>query len=235
MIFNTLCSNCKLKHSTAFEGMSDGSIQHLEKEKKECMFKKGDFLFHKGENSHGFFCIHSGTVRTFIVAASGKEQSFTIAGPGNWVGCRDTILEQKYNHSAICLEDVYACYVSKSVSGVLLQKDDTYQTNLLKQMALSWQEAENQIYSLGTKQIHGKLAELLVTLHDTSEVKPEIELKITREVMASMIGTTTESVIRALSDFKVRDWITIDKNKIVIHNFNAVFEISEINKYYQKY
>lgn len=234
MSFCSHCQHCNIVHKSAFGALGESSIEELDKQKRSHTYKKGDFLFHKGENAHGYFCINSGTVRTFIVSANGKEQSFKIAGIGDWVGYRDCILGESFNHSAICLEDVHACYVSRELIETLL-KDENFQKGLLKQIAKNWQDTENQVYSLGTKQIHSKLAELLVTLYNASESKPEIELKITREVMASIIGTTTESVIRALSDFKVRDWISLDKNKIVILNFSAVYEISEINKYDVKY
>ncbi|HNO23766.1 MAG TPA: helix-turn-helix domain-containing protein [Leptospiraceae bacterium] len=53
-------------------------------------------------------------------------------------------------------------------------------------------------------------------------------MDITREVMASIIGTTTESVIRALSDFKARGWIQLDKSKVIFLNLSALKGMSQI-------
>jgi CRP/FNR family transcriptional regulator len=102
-------------------------------------------------------------------------------------------------------------------------------------MAKSWRDSENQIYSLGTKQIHSKLAEFLITFHKSNDCSTEVTLSVTREIIASIIGTTTESVIRSLSDFKARDWIDIDKNKIIFKNIDALQSIAEINEHMISY
>ncbi|MCB1159816.1 MAG: Crp/Fnr family transcriptional regulator [Leptospiraceae bacterium] len=229
------CNECGVRNKTNFNHLHSNFLNELSCHKQAVFFKKGESVFQRGDDVKGFFCINQGSIRTFIVSSLGKEQSFNICYPGDWVGYRDTIIGDIYNHSAVCLEDVYACFVSKSKVEEFIQRDSDFQHEILKDMAKNWRDSENQAYSLGTKQIHSKLAELLIAFYNSSEISPEIELKITREVMASMIGTTTESVIRALSDFKVRNWISLEKNKIVIQDYNAIFAMSEIYKHELRY
>jgi len=87
---------------------------------------------------------------------------------------------------------------------------------------------ENHVHSMGTKQIHSRLAELLITFHGAAgSDDPELNINVTREVMATCIGTTTETLIRALADFKDRNWIKIEKNKIELLNLKALYNLSE--------
>ena len=98
----------------------------------------------------------------------------------------------------------------------------------MKYLAEEWKETENHVHSMGTKQIHSRLAELLITFHDaTAQKDPELNINVTREVMASCIGTTTETLIRSLADFKDRNWIKIEKNKIELLNLKALYSLSE--------
>ncbi|MEM7183843.1 MAG: Crp/Fnr family transcriptional regulator [Spirochaetota bacterium] len=225
------CNQCELKSKSNFKCLNQSALANVDSTKKHAKYHKGDYLFRKGEPVKGFFCMNMGSVRTFIAAeAKRKEYSFAILFPGDWAGWRDTILDEVYSHSAVCLEDSNACFVAKETILHLMQENFTFQRELLFQMAREWQRSEKQAYSLGTKQIHSKLAELLITFFHVSDKVPAIELKVTREVMASMIGTTTESVIRALADFKVREWISLEKNKIVVFDYDSLFALSKINE-----
>lgn len=223
------CETCVNYESSLFRCLKKENLSLVNEEKNFSSYRKGTFLFRAGDLADKFFCVKSGLVRTFKTSGMGREQTFVIKSQGDWVGCRDVLISDHYNHSAICMNDVEVCIISKSTMLYLLE-DSRFQTELLKQMAKSWRDSENQIFSLGTKQIHSKLAEFLITFNQSNGNKNEITLSITREVIASIIGTTTESVIRALSDFKARDWIDIDKNKIIFKNIQALTSLSEIEE-----
>jgi CRP/FNR family transcriptional regulator len=211
--------------------MTVAELEEIDDNKDEINFKKGSILFNEGDSADRFFCIRSGTIRVYreSQSLSGREQTFSLRNPGDWVGCRDVILGDVYNHTAICVGDVFACIIPKSLLETL-GSDLHFQQELLKQIATNWKESENQVFSLGTKQIHSKLAEFLLAFYKSNSEKSEITLCITREVIASIIGTTTESVIRALSDFKAREWIDIDKNKIIFKNLESLSGIAEIDR-----
>lgn len=224
-----VCGTCSNFDSTLFRCLGAQELSVINEQKKFSFFKKGTFLFKYGEKASKFYCIQSGLVRTYRTSSSGREQTFLIHGSGDWIGCRDILISETYNHSAICMNDVEACIIDKNILNQILENSN-FKLELLKEMAKSWKDSENQIFSLGTKQIHSKLAEFLISINQNNGNQNEITLTITREIIASIIGTTTESVIRALSDFKARDWIDIDKNKIIFKNIKALSSISEIEE-----
>ena len=228
------CINCQSRDRSLFHCMDDSFLDKISSEKEGMAMKKGTILFKAGDPANTFYCIKSGLVRSYRLSGQGKEQTFRIKTTGDWVGCRDVILSDIYYYAAVCMNDVQACAFPKSVINEL-NTDPKFQHELLVQMAKFWRDSETQIYSLGTKQIHSKLAEFLITFYKSNNCQEEVTLTVTREIIASIIGTTTESVIRSLSDFKAREWIDIDKNKILFKNVNAIQSIAEINEHMISY
>jgi len=228
------CLNCQSRDRSLFHCLDDTFLDKISSEKEGMAIKKGTILFKAGDPADTFYCIKSGLVRTYRLSGQGKEQTFRIKTTGDWVGCRDVILSDIYYYAAVCMNDVQACAFPKSVINEL-NNDPVFQHELLVQMAKFWRDSENQIYSLGTKQIHSKLAEFLITFYKSNNCEEEVTLSVTREIIASIIGTTTESVIRSLSDFKAREWIDIDKNKILFKNVSALQSIAEINEHMISY
>ena len=222
------CANCSSREHGVFKCVGSETLDEISGNKSFFHYKKKDVIFKETEKIMGFYCIKSGLVRTYKTSGAGKEQTFQIAGKGKWLGFRDIISGEESNHSSVCLEDVEVCYIPKETITRLIKTDEKFQIEVMKYLAEEWKEMENHVHSMGTKQIHSRLAELLITFHGAAgSDDPELNINVTREVMATCIGTTTETFIRALADFKDRNWIKIEKNKIELLNLKALYNLSE--------
>ncbi|WP_108975733.1 Crp/Fnr family transcriptional regulator [Leptospira ryugenii] len=222
------CFDCDYKNHNVLLCATHETISRINAEKGFKIFQKGEHLFHSGEPADGFYFIKSGLVRTFAHLPSGKEQTFALKNSGDWVGFRDCISESRFNHDAVAMEETHACFVASSLIETLVHDDASFQKEVFRQMAKEWREAEEQVVSLGTKQVHEKVAEILLVLNNAQGNRGQVELKITRDILASLIGTKTETLVRALSDLKARDFIAIEKNKIDILNREALYSLSKI-------
>ncbi|WP_232380453.1 Crp/Fnr family transcriptional regulator [Leptospira ainlahdjerensis] len=222
------CYFCSNRHKSVLKCVSMETLDRINSTKEFRLFRKGESMIHSGDKADGFYFIKSGCVRIFRNSPSGKEQTFSIRRSGEWVGFRDLLSGNTFSQNAEALEPVEACFIQKGILEDLMKDDPKLQLEILKQMAIEWKELEDQTVALGTKQVHSKLAELLISFQTASGNEPEIELNLTREIMASMVGTTTETLVRALSDFKNRDWIEIHKNRIRFLNLEALRGISNL-------
>lgn len=205
-------------------------MENVSREKVSIHFKKKDIIFHENEKVKGFYCIKNGLARIYKTTSNGKEKTFQIASRGKWLGFRDIISGGEYNHTAICLEDSEVCYISEETVTRLIKADYQFQIEIIRYLAEEWKGIENHVHSMGTKQVHSRLAELLILFHVASGNDEEVSINVTREVMASCIGTTKETIIRSLTDFKDRNWIRIEKNKIEIINKKALYTLAETTK-----
>ncbi len=175
---------------------------------------KNTILFSEGDPATGFYIVEKGSLRSYRSSGIGKQQTFQIYTPGAWLGLRDTVSGETYLHHAIALEDSVVLFVEEAELNRLLICDSEFQKTIFRQVVKDSIEAENKIYSLGTRQVHAKLAEFL--LQSRKFQTGDVDLPFTREVMASIIGVTTETLVRALTDLKNRGWIDIDKRKAFI-------------------
>jgi|JI8StandDraft_1071087.scaffolds.fasta_scaffold39460_3 CRP/FNR family transcriptional regulator len=222
------CQTCNIRTHGVLLTASAETMLKINKGKHFGKYPRGSHIFRVGEEAKGFYFIRSGLVRNYKTNG-GREQTFNVRGPSDWIGFRDTLIGDVYYHSSICLEDVEACFISKDIAEVLLREDPNFQTEVFRQMAKEWRESETQVVSLGTKQVHSKLAELLITLKTAAGETNEIELKMTREVLASIIGTTTETLVRALSDFKNREIVHVEKNRVIFQDMKSLYSLSEMD------
>jgi len=228
LLDKSFCANCSSREYGVFDCAGLDSLSEISEEKVRLNFKKKEIIFQAHEIVTGFYCIEKGLVRTYKANEGGRAQTFQLASRGKWVGFRDAISGEDYNHSAICVEDTILCYIPKETILRLIKVDFAFQLEVMKYLADEWKVVENSVHSLGTKQIHSRLADLLITFSDAANKDSELTIDVTRDVMATCIGTTKETLIRSLSDFKDRKWIGINKNKIELLNRKVLSDLAEI-------
>lgn len=228
MLDKSFCSSCTSREFGVFHCVGADSLKIVSEEKVRINFKKKEIIFQANDIITGFYCIEKGLVRTYKAIKSNRGQTFQLASRGQWIGFRDLIAGAEYNHTAVCLEDTILCYIPKETILRLIKVDAIFQLKVMKYLAEEWKTVENSVHSLGTKQLHSRLADLLLTFSNAANKDSELNIDVTREVMATCIGTTKETVIRSLADFKNRNWINIENNKIVILNRKNLLDLAEI-------
>ncbi|MCB1306989.1 MAG: Crp/Fnr family transcriptional regulator [Leptospiraceae bacterium] len=212
---NSSCTRCKSRSECSFRALSDEQIEQMESEKRTLTFARGETIFHLGDDSAHFFCVKSGNVQLYR-SSPYREQSFSIAAQGDWIGFRDALNETNYQHNARCLNEATVCKFNRTRIAEWMDEYPEFARAIACDLATQWTAAENQTYNLGSRKIMERLADFLLQLKRTSPVNEnqEVEFNYTRELLATLLGTTTESVIRTLSDFKSRGWINMSRGKI---------------------
>jgi len=199
-----------------FSSLNSRGREVLGRTQRKRNLRKNYHLFHEGDSANMFFEIKKGLARTCRLSAGAKDQTFEINREGDIIGLRDCLTENKYNRSCVCMMDTEVFVYSLADLKEIMKVDPAFQQKVLRYMAESWCAAENRVHSLCTKGVHGRLAELLLSL--PRKQGDEVKLDFTRETMASMLGTSTETIIRALSDFKARNWVDVNKGLARITN-----------------
>ncbi len=216
------CTECPISATCSVGRLPESVRAELDEEKRTLVYEKGETIFHTGDDANYFYSVRSGSVQIFRNSPY-REQSFSIVGEGGWLGHRDALYGSAYRHSARVLTKAVVCKLPRKMLLEWMETNPTFALSVARDLASAWGQAENQSYNLGARRIMERLADFLLNLKQEATDGDEgaeamAELPMTREVVATLMGTSTESVIRALSDFKARGWIDTRKGKVVFTN-----------------
>jgi len=230
------CEDCEAKADSLMNFSFEDDLEVINCNKICNHFKKGQTIFYEGNTPPCLYCVNKGKIKLYRTGKDGKEQITGFGVPGDFLGYRAIIAEEGYANSATALEDTVVCLIRKEDFLTMLQKNSYISKQMMVSLCKELGIAMEKIQSLSQKSVRERLAETLFYLKDTFRGKEQddnkIEIVLPREDIANIVGTTTETVIRTLSDFKNEKLIELDGKKIRIINENKLREIGGIEAAY---
>lgn len=193
-------------------------------------FKAQQVIFNANNSSYGLFFIKSGKIKVFKTGNDGKEQIIRIAKPGNFIGYRAILTNDKHCKSATAIEPANLSFIPKEDFNELLDLDRNIAAYFTRLLCNDLSEAEEKIVALAYKPVRGRLAETLISLSAIykDEKKSTSEIPISRKDLAGLIGTAKETVIRLLSEFKSEKLIGTDGKVISILNPEGLSKVHHL-------
>jgi CRP-like cAMP-binding protein len=225
-----LCDKCSLESGSLFKHLSSEELQILNYEKDFRQYKRGDILYQEGNRISGFFCINSGVIKVFKTGFDGKEQIIRFAKKGDIIAYRSVLSNELACTSAKVIEDCQVCFIPSEILIQFIKTNSAYSLELLKLACHELGEANSFITDIAQKTVRERLAEILLLLANDFGLDEENFLKVslTREELANIVGTATESVIRLLSEFKSDKLVELNGRKIRILNQRGLEKISNV-------
>lgn len=224
------CLNCAKKDLSAFSNIDSTTITEMADVKTCAFFKKGQIMMHEGSRPNGVYCIHSGKAKLFRLGTEGKEQIIRFAKDGDLIGYRALLSSEQLSASIQVLEDTHACFIPRSEMFKMIENNSKFSLEVMKMACHELGEAGRLITNLAQKTVRERLAEVLLLLVSTFGLDEDgnIDVSLTREEIANMVGTATESVIRLLSEFKDDEYIFLKGRKIKILNKPALAKVGQV-------
>lgn len=194
-------------------------LSKLSADRKIHHFKKKEMIYMEGDDPYGIVFISKGKAKTFKTNENGKEFITGMHGEGDFIGYTDLIENSEYRESAEALENVEISIIPKQDFFALLYSNRDVAAKFIKMLSNNLRESEDKLINLAYNSVRKRVADALITLqrqYMSNNVEPSA-FSVSREDLASMVGTATESVIRTLSDFKEEKLIEIrDKNIYIL-------------------
>lgn len=223
------CEQCIIRQFNSLKHLSREELVKISNCKTSKVIKKGAALFEEGEHINGVFCIKDGVCKVSKMSENGRNQIISLVTKGDLLGERSLISDEVANLKAIALNDMEVCFIPKEEILKDLSKNPNFSMSVLKDMANSLKQADNVIVDMAQKTVKQRLAETLLNLDikfGTNE-HGAIDVHLSREDIANIIGTATESAIRLLSDLKKKNIIAFKGKDIVIIDKNALETIAQ--------
>ncbi|HEX9956957.1 MAG TPA: response regulator [Fibrella sp.] len=176
-----------------------GDLQSLSVDRKVHAVRKKQYLYTEGDEPTRLYFVQSGKVKTVRTNTDGKELITGLYGPGDFFGYLPLLENSEYTDSAITLDDSELIYIPKDDFTQLLIANPDVSRHLIQLLAGRVSERETQLLGMAYNSLRRRVADTLLRLHDQ---QPDGLIQLSRDDLASVVGTATESLIRTLSEFK---------------------------------
>ncbi|HCQ13194.1 Crp/Fnr family transcriptional regulator [Flavobacterium sp.] len=214
------CEQCIVRQFSSLKALTKEELLKMADCKTSYTIKKGEPVFQEGEITKGVFCIKEGVCKLSKLSANGKDQIIKLVKPGELLGQRSMIIDEPANLSAIALEDMEVCFIPRTDVMGFFNNNNQFSLNMMKTICGDLKDADDHMVDMAQKTVKVRLAETLLYLEDTFGKNEDgsLHLQLSREELAGMIGTATESCIRLLSEFNKTGLIKITGKKIFIED-----------------
>lgn len=190
-------------------------------EKKDIMdssshkkYRKGDIIFTPGDSFDNLFVVNSGMVKISKISILGKEQILRILEPGDFMGELSLFSKTILNNTAEALQPTEICIIRGTrIKELLLQKPEI-SLKFLQRYTERIEESEELIEQIGLRDVEQRIANYLLLEIEKNEIENknneyEITLPVSKGDLASLIGTSQETLSRKLSFFQDNGWIKL--------------------------
>lgn len=227
-----VCNSEQNKDCVLCSDLTESLREGLIHNKTTVKFRKGQIIFHQETRPLNAYSIYRGKVKIVREGFLGKDQILDIAKKGELLCLKDTLASEFYTASAVALEETYLCIIPKDFFAELKNNQPLFHEKLITDLTKRLTELEDRMLYLAQKSVRQRLAITLIDLHEKfgvqSFTESYLDLTLSREDIANLIGTATESAIRLLSDFKKESLITFSGKKIVLTNILGLRKIAEL-------
>jgi CRP-like cAMP-binding protein len=223
------CEQCIVRQFSSLKALTKDELLKMADCKTSYTIKKGEPIFEEGEVTNGIYCIKDGVCKLSKLSSNGKDQIVKLVKPGELLGQRSMISEEPANLSAVALEDMEVCFIPKNEIIQFFNQNNQFSMNIMRTICGDLKEADDHMVELAQKSVKERLAGTLIYLEETfgTDNDGALKLQLSREELAGMIGTATESCIRLLSELKKNGWIDLIGKKIKIVDKNKLRRIAD--------
>ena len=220
------------KSESVLADLPPQDLEMLTANKSVQTYAKGEIIFREGAFPSGIFYIKNGKVKKYKVDKDGKEKIIYVANTGELLGYHAVLAEDRYPDYAAALEESTIAFIPKEDFLKTLAQSDVLSRRLLKTLSHEFAVLANSLTMFAQKSVRERLALQLVVLREKYKVNFQpgmsVEINMSRDDLASLVGTARENVVRVLSEFKESGILETKGRKIIVHNVTRLIEIGNI-------
>ena len=209
----------EIKGENALEKLTDSEIMNH--------YRKKQRIYAEGNHPHSLYYLTSGKIRTYKTNEIGKELTISLYNTGDFFGYNALLENTTYKETAETMEECEISIIGREDFEILINNNKEVAHKFIKLLAHNVAEKEEQLINLAYNSLRKRVADAIVTLLKKykKEDHPEFLIYISREDLARIAGTTTESLIRTLSDFKNEKLIEAEAGSVKVLNEKKLLDM----------
>jgi CRP/FNR family transcriptional regulator len=221
------CLNCIFK-SNAVSVLNNEELCILDSGCTVTQFKKGELIFKEGSPVHSINYVREGYIKLFKNVAGNKEFILSIEKKGAFLGIQNLIrLNQNNYFSSVALTPTEVCFIDIKNFSNLLKENGVFANEVIRYILNNDMNFFERLVNNVQQQLPGRLAAALLYFKNEVYNKNPFDINLTKVELASLIGTSRESVSRILKEFQDSGIIAMKKNEIEILNQPKLMEIKQ--------
>lgn len=212
------CEQCIVRQFSSLKALNKEELVRMADCKTSYTIKKGEPIFEEGEVTNGIYCIKEGVCKLSKLSDNGKDQIVKLVKPGELLGQRSMISDEPANLSAVALEDMEVCFIPRNEVMQFFTENNQFSMNVMKTICEDLKGADDHMVNMAQKTVRQRLVDTLIYLEETFGKNQDgsLRIQLSREELAGMIGTATESCIRLLSELNKTKLIELTGKKILL-------------------
>jgi len=209
----------EIKNEDTLEKLTDSKIINH--------YKKKQRIYSEGNHPHSLYYLNSGKIRTFKINELGKELTISLFNAGDFFGYNALLENSVYKENAETLEESEISIIGREDFEILVNNNKKVAQKFIKLLANNVSEKEEQLLNLAYNSLRKRVADAIIILSKKYKKEGDTDfiIHISREDLAHIAGTTTESLIRTLSDFKSEKLIEAEAGYVKILNEKKLLDM----------
>lgn len=221
------CKHSCLSRVPVFGQLTEQEFRQVESITESKPYPKGSFVFREGELSDSLFVLSQGLIKLSKTSEKGREHVLRFLFPGDFFGHFSLLTNKQHYANAELVEDGIICRIPNAAFRPILLQSASMSFRFLQAMSEQLHYAEEWAGALHMLEVEQRLAKLLIYLY-RKDASPsgDVLLPAAKKEMASMIGTTAETLSRKLSLMENQQFIAVNKRVVRILNVNALIQMA---------
>src|SRR3989475_8316911 len=209
------------KQVPLFASLTDEGIRELMALAKRRIFRSGEVIFHREDFGQVLYVIKEGKVKISLISPEGQEISLVVFGKGECFGEFAILDGLPRSADAIALERVECYTLQRSDFHKTIMKNPKIAIQVMEVLSRRLRTTDQMVENLIFLDVYGRVAKKLLELADSHGSKVDdgvrIEVRLTQQDLASMVGASRESVNKVMGYFADKNYISTDKHRITLH------------------
>jgi len=221
------CLICRREGKICASKLTIDQAKILNNHRAEVTFKKGEVLCKQGGIASHVMFIREGLVKVYLEQGK-KDLILRIKSGGTYVGLSSMFGNNVFNYSASAFMDTKVCMIDMDAFERFVEENSKFGIEIMKELNKSLMQGYDRLYQLTQKNLHGRLADIIICLSRKVHHTEAFTLQITRKELGELSSMATESVVRILRDFKEEGLLELKGKTIVIKDIKRLERISEL-------
>lgn len=212
-----------------FQELTPEQVAHIAARTREKRLSKGEMLFQKGDPSRGFYVIVFGQLKLAFPSSTGNEKVVDILGPKQSFGEAVMFMDRPYPVFAEAISDTLLLHVAKDAVFELLANDPSFARHMLAGLSMRLhslvQDVESYSLRSSAQRVIGYLLQHCPNEgNGQCEGRIDITLPTSKQIIASRLNLTPETLSRIFHDLADADLISVQGKQITINNLRRLRE-----------